>query len=146
MVRAVAVESNQDVEQLRTVLGSLERIRLNLKSRLDLIDGQIDSTSRLIEAFSGGDVATPMHGPMAANAPVRMAILKSLDANEHGLDAKAIRRILMQKFGDSLHPKTHYGVLKRLADEGLAERTGSLWSIAPPGKSLLIERSHSEHI
>lgn len=144
MVRAIAIDSNQDVEQLRSMLGSLEELRSNLKNRLELVDGHINSTSRLIAAFSGVDILPPRHGPMAANAPVRMAILRSLDANEGGMDAKAIRRALLQQFGDNLHPKTHYGVLKRLADEGLAERSGTLWTLAPSGKALLIERAGQE--
>jgi len=144
MVRAVAVESNHDVEQLRNVLGSLEQLRSNLKNRLDLVEGQIDSTSRLIAAFSGADLPALNRGYSAVNGPVRMAILDCLDRSEVSMDVKAIRRVLLQKFGDNLHPKTHYGVLKRLADEGLAERNGAMWSIAPAGKALLTERDRPE--
>lgn len=146
MVRAVAVGSNQDVEQLRNVLGSLEQIRSNLKNRLDLVEGQIDSTSRLIAAFSGVELPASSRGHAAVHGPVRMAILQSLGRSEVGMDVRSIRSVLMQQFGDKLHPKTHYGVLKRLADEGLAERSGSLWSIAPAGKALLADREGTEHV
>lgn len=139
MVSAINNDGRDEVDRLEVVLSNLEELRRSLRGRLELVNGQIASTNLLIASFRGEVNVQSAGNPVAASAPVRMAILQILDERSDGADTKAIRDALFLRFGDNLHPKTHYGVLKRLADEGLANRSGSIWMIDPAGKALLTE-------
>lgn len=139
MVKGAATQNKLDQELLTTVLGNLEHLRAGLLKRLSLVEDQIASTNQIIASYAAGPELSSLPS-QSTNAPVRMAILNHLSTLDQGCDAKEIRQVLVLHFGESLHPKTHYGVLKRLADEGLALRTGSTWSISPTGRELLLNR------
>lgn len=137
MVCASASDNLDDIERLRANLANLEHVRSTLRNKLELVDEQIAATNKLISSFGGEPGRSYGIPSLAASAPVRTAILKHLAEKDKGAETKAIRAALIHQFGDSLHPKTHYGVLKRLADEGLASREGSLWSLTLAGVSHL---------
>jgi hypothetical protein len=135
------MDPKRQLLRLEEELVGLRQLRRYLLERLAGLEENISSKEHLTAAlkreFADGERRPAV--PDLRYGAVRAAILERLADEPGGMDAGAIGRMLRNRFGDAVHPKSHFNALKRLSDDGLAVREGRIWRLVTTEKDTSVD-------
>lgn len=149
------MEESKDVRYLKHHLATLQDFRERMIRQVaQLTDEMTQIETRIMELEQ--QLPEPESNQLEnefrlAYGSLRGAILSRLAREPGGMATTEIGKMLSERFGASVHPKSHYSALRRLESEGLVEKQGRSWLMrstfvpSPRNEAPNLAKAKSQH-